>query len=132
VIVWLTDWAVQSYLDMKHRQVFTDQEYWSMIRPDVERLKGVWPSADPKFQNSNFWGPATSRGQVLSNGFKMKWHNVGSGRVQLRLCVVIAGQEAFLCQAYEKDAKTEARQMAVLRGRIPDVLARQVTTHGQI
>jgi hypothetical protein len=41
-----------SYLNIKHAQVFSDQEYWTVLRPNVELLKGGTPSPDPKFSNS--------------------------------------------------------------------------------
>jgi len=54
----ITEWALDSYLTLKHAQTFTDQEYWTVIRPDVERLHDGIPSNDPKFASSHFWGPA--------------------------------------------------------------------------
>jgi hypothetical protein len=133
VIVWITDWALQSYLDMKHRRVFTDLEYRQEFRPDAERLKNGWPSSDPKFHNSRFWGPATDKnGSVIADGYKMKWHHIGNGQIQLRLCIVILGSEAFLCQAYVKDAKSELRNMALLKARMPLLRAGTVTLRGQL
>ena len=86
-----------------------------MIRPDVERLRGGIPSHDQKFTNAKFWGPAKLRNATLPDGYKMKWHNLGTGKVQLRLPVAIGGTKrtAFLCEAYVKrDAKYEDRKMA--------------------
>ncbi|MDB5217177.1 MAG: hypothetical protein JWO86_5104 [Myxococcaceae bacterium] len=112
----ITDWALGSYLDLKHRQVFTDQEYWSVLRPDVELLRAGIPSPDPKFASSSFWGPAKQGNVTLSDGYKMKWHNVGQGRIQLRLPVMAGPRKAFLCEAYVKaNAATEQRKMARLR-----------------
>jgi hypothetical protein len=109
----ITDWALDSYLAHKHAQTFTDQEYWTVIRPDVERLRGGIPSPDPKFTNSGFWGPAKVGNVVLPHGYKMKWHNIGPGQVQLRLPVMIGSAQAFLCEAYVKaNAAVDKRKMA--------------------
>jgi hypothetical protein len=82
----ITEWSLNSYLDLKHAQVFSDQEYHSVLRPDAELLKKDWPPVDPKFSNSKFWGPTTS-----------------------------LGGKAFLCQGYVKtDDKVDKRQMATL------------------
>ena len=35
----ITEWALQSYVDLKYQGVFTDQEYWDTLRPDVELLR---------------------------------------------------------------------------------------------
>lgn len=88
-----------------------------MIRPDVKRLS-AYPS-DNKFQNDKFWGPATDKSnRVIPDGFKLKWHNIGSGKVQLRLAVAILGS-AFLCQGYVKDSPSrDKREAAKLKSRI--------------
>ena len=97
----LTDWATQAYADLKSKRAFTDKEYWNTLRPDAERLK-AFPS-DPKFKVNQFWGPANlGAGQYVSDGYKMKWDGIGSGKVELRLMVAILGPTAFLCQAYVK------------------------------
>ena len=81
----ITDWALQSYLDLKG--IFTDEEYKETLRPDAERLKD-YPH-DPKFDNDKFWGPCKDRAKkVIRYGYKMKWHNIGSGRAQLRLSLI--------------------------------------------
>ena len=42
----------------------------------------------------------------------MKWHQIGNGKVQLRLTIGIFS-EAFLCEAYVKEnSKAEKRKMA--------------------
>ncbi len=59
----------------------------------------------------------------------MKWHNLGPGKVQLRLCVVILEsdlegkikQRAFLCTSYVKDDKTDKREMARLKIKIQKI-----------
>ncbi len=109
----ITDWALASYLDLKHRQVFSDQEYWKILRPDVELLRTGIPSSHPKFANSKFWGPAKQGQTVLAGGYKMKWHQIGLGQVQLRLPVMAGTRQAFLCEAYVKaNTATELRKMA--------------------
>jgi hypothetical protein len=39
VDVIITEWALDSYLKLKHRGAFTPQEYRTGLRPDVELLK---------------------------------------------------------------------------------------------
>ena len=109
----ITEWALDSYLNLKHAQVFTDQDYWGTLRPDVELLKTGIPSADPKFQSSAFWGPAKQGNVVLPGGYKMKWRNLGPGQVQLRLPVMAGQRQALLCEAYVKSSPAvDQRKMA--------------------
>lgn len=109
----ITEWALDSYLNLKHRQVFTDADYWNTLRPDVELLKTGIPSSEPKFQNSGFWGPAKQGSAVLPGGYKMKWHNLGPGQVQLRLPVMAGQRTAFLGEAYVKaSAAVDQRKIA--------------------
>ena len=67
----ITEWALQSYLDLSDARVFTDEQYWKTIRPDVELLKNF--PGHSKFQLNQFWSPATIMSHVIPNGFKMKW-----------------------------------------------------------
>ena len=47
----------------------------------------------------------------------MKWHQIGNGKVQLRLTVGIYGNECFLCEAYVKsDEKVDRRKLAKFKG----------------
>lgn len=102
----ITDWGLQAYLNLKHRRVFTPTEYKTIIRPDVELLRDD-QRRDPKFQTPRFWSP------VFQYGYKMKWHNVGPGQVQLRLPVAILNGSAFLCSAYVKaSTHGEKRELA--------------------
>lgn len=119
----ITEWSLNSYLALKHAQVFSNQEYRAILRPDAELLKKEWPPTDPKFSNYKFWGPATGLdGKTIQHGFKMKWHNIGNGNVQLRLAVVIWGKKIFLCHGYVKiNDKVDKRQMALLKNRINDI-----------
>jgi len=115
----ITEWALQSYLNLKYRNVFTSDEYWDVIRPDVELLRDQFPH-NPKFKNPGFWGPATDKsGSAITDGYKMKWHNIGPGRVQLRVTVAILQGRAFLCEAYVKDSDAkDKRECAKLKHRI--------------
>jgi hypothetical protein len=113
----ITEWALDSYLNLKQAQVFTVAEYRGIIRPDVQLLRDGIPSPHPKFAASSFWGPAKLGNVTLSNGYKMKWRQLGSGHVQLRLPVT-AGRHGglpsvFLCESYEKrNASYENRKLA--------------------
>jgi hypothetical protein len=116
VIVNITEWATDSYFDLVVRQppVISKQDYKTILRPDVSLLKAEsgLPFQNPKFQNSKFWSPATFQGMQIPNGYKMKWHNFGNGKFQLRLCIALVNNECFVCRAYCKDAQTELREMA--------------------
>lgn len=77
----ITEWALNSYLDLKSMQVFSDDEYKKIIRPDVLLLKS-YPS-DIKFSQGKFWSLAQDHNnKKIPNGYKMKWHQIGSGLVQ--------------------------------------------------
>ena len=132
----ITQWALDSYLDLKHANQFSAKDYRETIRPDVMLLL-VFPN-HPKFANGKFWSPASIDGNVLSAGFKMKWHNLGEHCVQLRLPVglgfadELAGK-AFLLHAYVKtDPKAEARQLEKMRTRLQLLRQRKFTERGRL
>ena len=110
----ITQWALNAYLELKHQHVFSPETYWSEIRADVLLLKH-YPEP-PKFKNGKFWSVAQDgKGQLLPQGFKMKWHQVGAGHVQLRLPVALL-QQAILCGAYVKEnEKQEKRKLAIFK-----------------
>lgn len=114
----ITEWALQSYLDLVGSDQVTRKEYMTVLRPDILRLK-QYP-LDDSFKTSSFWGRATLRGGVpVEDGYKMKWHNIGNGKVQLRLCVAMIKGVAYLCQAYVKgNDATDKRNAATLLVRI--------------
>lgn len=126
----ITDWALQSYLDLSDE--FTLEEYDNKLRFDAELLK-EYPH-HPKFQNSKFWGPCKDKsGNIIRQGYKMKWHQIGPGRVQLRLLVVLANETAYLCNAYVKDnEKTDFRQMAKLKTKIQLINEGRFTFRGRL
>lgn len=97
----ITQWALDSYLELTHAKVFSPDEYRSIIRPDVMLLKSF--PHNPKFSQGKFWSAAQDMSrQIIPNGFKMKWHQIGSGLVQLRATVGIFDNDCFLCEAYVK------------------------------
>lgn len=126
----ITDWALQSYLDLKN--VFSSVEYQQILRPDAELLK-EYPR-NPKFENGKFWGPCKDKsGTIIRRGYKMKWHNIGPGGIQLRLLVAIMDDTAYLCNAYVKDnANTDFREMAKLKTKIQLIDAGQFTFRGRL
>ena len=106
----ITQWALDAYLDLKHTNVILHTYYQEQIRPDA-LLLGNYPD-DPKFANGKFWSSASLNNQIIPHGYKMKWRQVGTGRMQLRLPISIF-HEAYLCQGYIKhDEKTEKRLLA--------------------
>lgn len=97
----ITQWALDSYFNLKGQNVFNDDEFNTIIKPDG-RLLLQYPN-DPKFKNNKFWSFAQDKnGAVIPDGYKMKWHNIGNGRVQLRLPVGIINGADYLCEAYVK------------------------------
>jgi hypothetical protein len=126
----ITAWALDSYLELKHQNQLSAQDYKQTVRPDVLLLK-TFPH-DPKFTNNKFWSPASSNGSNIAGGFKMKWHNLGASRMQIRLPVGMMN-EAFLCHAYVKtDPKAEARQLAKFKTRVELIRRGQYTECGRL
>ena len=128
----ITQWALDSYLELISQKIFARQEYITIIRPDVLRLKG-YPN-DPKFQNGKFWSPANDRnGLVIPAGYKMKWHQIGNGRVQLRLTVGIVDNTCFLCEAYvKKDNKVDKRKLLKFKGYLELIRQGQYVIRGKL
>jgi hypothetical protein len=126
----ITDWALDSYLELKHGREFSTDDYRQTIRPDVLLLK-TFPDA-PKFGSNKFWSPADYGGVRIAGGFKMKWHQLGDRQVQLRLPVGMM-EEAFLFHAYVKtDPKREARHLAKFKTRLELVRRGQYTERGRL
>ena len=106
----VTQWALDAYLELKHSGVFSSIYYQEQLRSDALLLT-KYPD-DPKFDNGKFWSQAKFNNCIIPNGYKMKWHQVGNGRVQLRLPIAVLNH-AYLCQGYVKrDEKTEKRMLA--------------------
>ena len=63
----ITEWGLQSYLDLKAKGIFTEQDYREILRPDAELLKidDPFDTNHPRFSNAKFWGPATNKGQII-------------------------------------------------------------------
>jgi len=110
-----TEWGLNSYLELKSKRVFTDSEFRQVLKPDVMLLQN-FPHHE-KFNQNRFWSPAEDRnGKIIPDCYKMKWHQIGNGRVQLRLTVMITNYVCYLCEAYVKDnEKTEKRMLAKLK-----------------
>tara|TARA_B100000989_G_scaffold296861_2_gene281055 strand:+ start:27393 stop:27791 length:399 start_codon:yes stop_codon:yes gene_type:complete len=125
----ITQWALDSYLDLKHNRTFSIQEYQNKIRPDVLLLRN-YPK-DTKFSNGKFWSPASDKNGIkIAHGFKMKWHQVGDGKVQLRLPIAVLN-EAMLCEAYQKNNdKKEKRMLAKFKTHIQLIQQGQYTIRG--
>lgn len=127
----ITSWALNSYLDLVHNSTICYHDYKSIIRPDVKRLE-VYP-ADPKFNNSKFWSIATdSSKNRITDGYKMKWHNLGNGKIQLRLPVGLF-TEAYLCEAIVKgNEKEEHRHIARFKTHLDLIRRKRVTECGRL
>lgn len=127
----ITEWALDAYTEMVGRD-FTEEEYWSVLRPDIERLHRY--PVDPFFKHDKSWGPAQlAAGADIPAGFKMKWHNIGPGLIQLRLCVAIIKDEAWLCHAYSKTSpKQDFRKGLQLFDRIDTIRDGRAVVKGEI
>jgi hypothetical protein len=79
ITIVLTQWALDSYLDLKHSKAFSPSDYKNTLRPDVKLLESY--PANERFSNSKFWSPATVDKVPLPDGYKMKWHNLGEQRM---------------------------------------------------
>ena len=108
--IMITQWALDAYLELKHSNIFTQEYYETQLRSDALLLVN-YPK-DAKFENNKFWSVAKFNNHLIPNGYKMKWHQVGNGCVQLRLPIIMLNH-AYLCQGYVKrDEKTEKRMLA--------------------
>lgn len=130
----ITEWALQSYLELKNDRAFTEEEYKTVIRPDVELLADGFPSPHAKLGNNKFWCPAESKsGEVLRSAFKMKWHNVGDGKNQLRLLVAIIDDAALLCEAYvKKNDSDDHRHAAKMKIHLSNIAEGTYVTRGKL
>lgn len=106
--------------------MFDKKEYKNQIRPDVLLLEN-YPNHQ-KFKNQKFWSSAGS----ITKAFKMKWHQVGNGKIQLRLGLGIFN-DAILCEGYVKGStKTEARKLARLKTHMELIAKGRYTECGRI
>lgn len=127
----ITEWAFDSYIDLKGRRVFRAKDYQHTLRPDVLRLKNY--PGDPKFNLHQFWSIAECpSGHKIPNGFKMKWDQLGNGKVELRLPIGILGK-AFLCEAYVKEnPKQEQRKLARFKTHLQLIRMGRYTERGRL
>lgn len=128
----ITNWALDSYQELRKSNVFSKEEFWEVMRPDVLLLKDGYPSPHEKFKQPKFWGVATLNGNPIQHGFKMKWHHIGEGRVQLRLCVVLLKGKAYICNGYVKNDKSDLREMAKLKLKIAKINEGKVVKLGSL
>lgn len=127
----VTEWMVEAQLDLISKNAFSKEEYESTLLPDIKLLK-EFPSNE-KFRNSKFWGLATVNGKVIKHGYKMKWHNVGNGKVQLRLSTAIFNSKAFLCNLYVKrDDKVDSKEMLKFKVKIQKILDNNFVIRGTL
>lgn len=129
----ITGWAFQSYLDLKHKRVFSSKEYKTIIRPDAELLKTYDTARATKFKSSSFWGPFDyGNGQYVTDAFKMKWDSIGSGKVELRLGVIILGSTAYLCEAFTKNAIPPKRAALRMENQVDAIKLGKYISHGEL
>lgn len=128
----ITQWALDSYLELKSKRVFDEKVYKEVIRPDI-LLLSEFPK-NPKFGQGKFWSVAQDKsGKVIANGYKMKWHQMGNGLVQVRLTVGIFNDECFLCEAYVKTNESqEHRKLAVFKRQLALIKDKQHVVCGRL
>lgn len=128
----ITQWALDAYLELKRKRVFDENTYKEIIRPDVLLLRD-FPD-NPKFGQGKFWSVAQDKsGKVIANGYKMKWHQIGNGLVQLRLTVGVFDNECFLCEAYVKSNESqEHRKLAKFKAHLELIRSKKYTICGRL
>lgn len=128
----ITPWALDSYLSLRDAGVISREVMMQTLRPDILLLRER--ISHPRFQESHFWGPAQDRkGEVIPKGFKMKWRNVGNGLVQLRLCVALVRDDAWLCHGYVKTSpQGDLAEAAKLNWRIFQIEAGNIHPKGEL
>jgi hypothetical protein len=134
VDVVITEWALDAYLDLKHQGAFSVNQFNETIRPDVNLLKQGLPFNHAKFRNSNFWWPAQDiNGIEIPYDYKMKWHNMGNGRNQLRLTIAVMNECAYLCYGYLKTSDSQDKRFSArLKNRIEDIRQGAFVIRGQL
>lgn len=127
----ITDWALSSYSEFVPMTISVE-EYWSTVRPDIERLFQF--AGEQKFRDARFWGPAESGpNRTVPEGYKMKWHNIGNGGLQLRLGVTFFAGDAWLLHAWCKTSPhVDYINGATMRARIPRLRAGEIDAIGVI
>ena len=70
---------------------------------------------------------------MIANGYKIKWHQMGTGLVQLRLTIGIFEDECFLCEAYVKsNANMEYRKLENFRHYLKSIRDKQYLKRGRL
>lgn len=128
----ITQWALDSYLELKSKRVFDEKTYKGIIRPDV-LLLSEFPE-NIRFGQGKFWSVAQDKsGKVIANGYKMKWHQMGNGLVQLRLTVGVFNDECFLCEAYVKSNENqEFRKLEKFRRHLESIKDKKYIERGRL
>src|SRR5262249_15029220 len=127
----ITEWMVDSQLDLIQKRAFSKAEYEEDLLPDIRLLKEFPTHA--KFSNPKFWGLASVNGKVIKHGFKMKWHNIGNGKVQLRLSTAILNNTAYLCNMYVKrDEKIDKKEMSNFKIKIQKIEEGNFVVRGKL
>lgn len=126
----ITEFALDAYHDLS--DYFDKDDYWDVIRPAAEKLKNY--PLDPVFENPKFWGPAKDKsGELIKNLYKLKFHNFGPGKVQLRQLVALFGDKAYLLKAYIKSTeKYDFRQMAKAKVHVDLIKQAKIKIMGKI
>ena len=67
----------------------------------------------------------------IPDAYKMKWRQIGPGRVQLRLLIAIMHGNAYMCESYVKsNDNVDKRYMARMKIRIRDIALGQYQKRG--
>lgn len=129
----ITDWTLDSFLQLKHRGVLTNADYRGVLRPDIVLLQLGFPPPDPKFQVHEFWSTAKQGSNVIRGGHKMKWHQLGPQQVELRLLVTPLPGQVLLCECYDKPSPLhERRKLARLKTHMNLITAGRYSHRGKL
>src|SRR5574337_479790 len=109
----ITQWALDSFLNIQLSQPMQGIDCWAFIMPDVLLLKH-YPS-NPKFDDQQFWSNATYNREHIMDGHEMKWTQIHNHDIQLKLLVVIFDGVYIDSASVGHDQKFEKRRLAVFK-----------------
>jgi hypothetical protein len=129
----VTEWTLDSFLQLAQRGVLTSAEHGGVLRPDLVLLRQGLPATDPRFHAHAFWSPAKQGSWLIRGGYKMKWHQLGPLQVELRLAVTALPGQVLLCECYDKASSAdERRKMARLKTQMNLIAAGRYTHRGTL
>ena len=97
----ITEWALQAYTDRLGGACSLMPNIGADSAPMLNGSRCFLTIRNSQFE---LLGAGADRSKKnVPDGYKMKWHNIGPGKNQLRLAVALINGNAYLCQAYVKN-----------------------------